>query len=352
MSRAEADACALLAAVAAACALPGALLVLRRLSLVGDAIAHTLLFGIVASYAVVRDLESPWLFVGAGLGGVLTVALVDLLSRARLVKEDAAIGLVFPALFSLGALGASMLFRDTHLDVDSVMLGHAELASQARPVTLLGSYLGRAPTVGMAALFASLAVVTALAYKELKLTTFDPALAASLGFVPVAVHYGLMAAVSATTVLALDAAGPVLVVAFLVVPASAARLLTDRLGLVLVLSVAIGVAGAVAGTRLAFAAGGNVAGTAAATLGLMYAVAFVAAPGRGALAEWARRRGERAAFRAGLVRARLDRGPATPGQLAADLGWTLTEVERAAGAAARAGTVARVGGEWHPAGAG
>ena len=87
--------------VAAACALPGVFLVLRSMSMMADAISHTVLLGIVLAFFVVADLQSPWLLLGAAAVGVLTVSLVELLNRTQLVKQDAAIGLVFPALFSL-----------------------------------------------------------------------------------------------------------------------------------------------------------------------------------------------------------------------------------------------------------
>ena len=218
MSAAELDTILLVAAVAAACAVPGVFLVLRKLALVGDAISHVLLFGIVLAYFIVADLDSPWLMVGATLSGVLTVVLVEALQKTQLLKEDAAIGLVFPALFAIGTLLASMYFRGTHLDVDAVLLGHAEFVVQAKPIFVWGSYLGRAPTLLMSGMFVINGLLVCLFYKELKICTFDAALAATLGFLPMMVHYGLMTVVSLTTVAAFDAVGPVLVVAFLVVP--------------------------------------------------------------------------------------------------------------------------------------
>ena len=118
-----------LVVVAVACALPGAFLVLRRMALVSDAISHVLLLGIVLAYFATRDVESPWLLTGAAATGVLTVALVELLHRTRLVKADAAVGLVFPAMFALGVLLASIFLRNTHLDVDAVLLGQPEYAA-------------------------------------------------------------------------------------------------------------------------------------------------------------------------------------------------------------------------------
>lgn len=276
-----------LVAVAAACALPGAFLVLRRMALVSDAIGHVLLLGIVLAYFATNDADSPWLLFGAAAIGVVTVALVELLQKTKLVKEDAAIGLVFPALFAGGVLLASLYLRQTHLDVDRVLLGYPEYAREARweiagtPVKPLWVMLG---------VLALNALLVAVFYKELKLTTFDPALAASLGFRPGLMHYGLMADVSLTAVAAFDAVGPVLVVGFFVIPAAAALLLTDRLSVLLALAAAIGTLGAAAGTRVAIRLDTNIAGTVAATLGTLFALALLFAPHRGVLAQIATRR--------------------------------------------------------------
>lgn len=276
-----------LVAVAAACALPGTFLVLRRMSLVSDAIGHVLLFGIVLAYFATQDADSPWLLFGAAATGVLTVALVEVLQKTKLVKEDAAVGLVFPALFAGGVLLASLYLRQTHLDVDRVLLGYPEYAREAR------WQIGDTPVKPLYVLLGVLglnAILIAVFYKELKLTTFDPALAASLGFRPGLMHYGLMADVSLTAVAAFDAVGPVLVVGFFVIPAAAALLLTDRLSFVLLIAAGLGAFGSVVGTKAAIQWDTNIAGTVATALGLIFAAAFAFAPERGLVAQVLRRR--------------------------------------------------------------
>lgn len=270
----------LLVAAAAACAVPGVFLLLRRVSLVSDAISHVLLFGIVAAYLVVRDVTSPWLFFGAAASGVLTVALVEALQRTRMVKEDAAIGLVFPALFSLGALLLSLnVSKGIHLDVDQVLLGTPELGVFNR-WDLAGVSLPKGMVI-LFGLFVLNAGLVAIFYKELKLSTFDAGLATALGFAPVLLHYGLMTMVSVTAVAAFDAVGPVVVVALFVVPPASAYLLTDRLSRMLIYSVAIGWAGAAIGVVVALALDANVAGTVATGQGLLFALTFLFAPERG-----------------------------------------------------------------------
>jgi manganese/zinc/iron transport system permease protein len=294
MSRVELETAAVIVAVAAACAVPGVFLVLRRMVMVGDAISHVLLLGIVVFFFFVQDLASPWLMVGATATGVLTVAIVEMLQRTRLVKEDAAIGLTFPILFSLGAIIASLYFRNTHLDIDLVLLGSAELAFLDR--LTIGRYdIGpRSAVVLIICFFISLVLLT-LFYKEIKLATFDSAMAASFGFAPLTIHYGLMTCVSVTTVAAFDAVGPVLVLAFFAVPPATAYLLTDRLGRMIALSVLIGVLGGLAGTAAAFNLDTNMAGTVATVLGIVFGVAFLVAPHKGLIAKiirWLRQRRE------------------------------------------------------------
>ena len=249
--------------------------------------------GIVLAYFVTRERESPWLMIGAALTGLLTVVLVELLQKTRLLKADAAIGLVFPALFALGVLLVSMNVRNVHLDVDAVLLGQPEMATVPR-WTLFG--LPIQPVWVMATVLALNIGLCALLFKELKLSTFDPGLASSLGFRPGLLHYGLMAVVSITAVAAFDAVGPVLVVAFFVVPAAAAFLLTDRLGIMIAIACGIGALGAWMGVVVAERMDANTAGAVATALGVLFAVAFLFAPGRGQVAIALRRREHRRNF--------------------------------------------------------
>ena len=330
----------LMAAVGAACAVPGVFLVLRRMAMVADAISHVLLFGIVVTYFLVRDSSSMWLYVGAAASGVLTVALVEALQRTKRLKADAAIGLVFPLLFSVGALLATLFLRNTHLDVDRVLLGNPTVSPFDR-LTLFGRDLGPRSMVVMGGLFALNALLVLTFYKELKLSTFDAGLATTLGFAPAILHYALMTSVSLTTVAAFDAVGPVLVLAFFAVPPLAARLLTNRLSRMLIFSVAFAVIGAIGGTQLAFQLDSNIAGTVAGVLGMMFAFIWVFAPERGQIANLLREYQQRRNFRETMLAIHLHRHEGTPSEpeesLAAGLhlhlNWTEAEttatVERA-----------------------
>lgn len=337
-----------LSVVAVACALPGAFLVLRRSAMTADAIGHVLLFGIVLAYFAVRDLDSPLLMVGAAAAGLLAVVLVEALEKSGRVKSDAALGLVFAALFAAGVLMVSVSVKNVHLDVDQVLLGQPESADRPRWEAF---GLGVAPVwVAAAALALNVALVV-LFFKELKLTTFDPGLAASLGFRPAAVHYGLMTAVSLTAVAAFDAVGPVLVVGFFVVPAAAAFLLTDRLAVMLVLSCLFGVVGAFAGTFAADALNTTTAGAVAGALGALFALTFVLAPERGLVAQAARRVRQRREFHELMLAVHLMHHEGTPeeasesrlSELHLHLRWPPARVARVVRRAVRRRLVRRAG---------
>ncbi len=274
--------------VGVACALPGVFLVLRRMAMMSDAISHTVLLGIVLGFFAIGSLESPLLVLAAAAVGVLTVSLVELLIRTRLVRQDAAIGLVFPALFSVAVILISRFARGVHLDVDAVLLGELAFAPLDR-VLVAGLDLPRSLIVMGVILLLNVAFI-ALFYKELKLTTFDAGLAVALGFSPALLHYGLMIMVSVTAVGAFDAVGSVLVVALMIAPPAAAYLLTDRLSRMLLYSAVLAAAGAVGGFWVAVALDANVAGAMATMLGVLFLGVFLLAPGRGLLAQ-ARRRG-------------------------------------------------------------
>ncbi|MGQ9928087.1 MAG: metal ABC transporter permease [Chloroflexaceae bacterium] len=268
--------------VATACALPGVFMVLRRMVMVSDAISHTILFGIVISFLIVRDLQSPLLMIGATLTGVLTVWLVELLTRTGRVKEDAAIGLVFPLLFSLAVILISRFAGNAHLDNDAVLLGEIGFAPFDR-LTLLGLDLPRGIWVMGGILLVNLFFIV-LFYKELKLTTFDAGLAAALGFAPTVLHYALMTLVSLTAVGAFDAVGAILVIALMIGPPAAAYLLTDRLPTMLALSVLIGAVSALAGYWTARVFDTTISGAMATMVGISFTLVFLFAPHRGIVA--------------------------------------------------------------------
>lgn len=292
--------------VAASCALIGSLLVLRKLSLVGDAISHTVVLGIVLAALLTGEVASLPTFLGATLVGLLTVLLIELLARSGLVKEDASIGIVFPALFALGVLLLSRYAGNVHLDVEHVLYG--EIAYTPFDKLIVAGWDLGPRALWVLGSIAILDLVFVLAfYKELKLASFDPGLAAALGVSPVLLHYLLMAVVSLTTVGAFDAVGAVLVVAFLIVPPSTAYLLTDRLSTMLVISVAVGALSAVLGYGLARALDASIAGSMATSAGVLFTLALAFSPSHGLVTRAVRATRLRRAFAVELLVAHLRR---------------------------------------------
>lgn len=285
MSSAQIEIQIILGLISVACALPGVFLVLRKMALISDAISHSILPGIVLGFFITQDLASPLLIVMATLTGVLTVVLVEYIQKTGLVKEDTAIGLVFPSLFSLGVIMIARNAGDVHLDVDAVLLGEVAFAPFDRWM-YEGIDMGP-KSLWMVGIILSISVsLLVLFFKELKIATFDAGLAASLGFTPMAIHYGLMTISSVTTVGAFDAIGAILVVAFMIVPAATVYLLTNNLKKMLVYSALVGVLASVIGYWIAHFLDASIAGTIATVLGLMFFMVYLFAPDKGYISQW------------------------------------------------------------------
>ncbi len=280
--------------VAAACAIPGVFLVLRRTAMMSDAISHTVLLGIVIAFFITKDLNSPLLIFGAALVGVLTVAIVETLTRSKRLGEDAAIGLTFPLLFSIAVILISTYAGNVHLDEHVVFQGDLVFTPFDR-MNVFGISLPRTLVMMGVILLLNFALLAAF-YKELKLSTFDASLAATFGFFPAVMHYGLMTAVSITAVGAFDAVGSILVIAFMIVPPATAYLLTDRLSRMLYWSVVIGSVGALIGYQIARAMDTTIGGTVVTVLGVQFAIVLFGSPTRGLAALAQRRRRQKWEF--------------------------------------------------------
>ena len=273
--------------VSVSCALPGTFLVLRQMSLMSDAISHSVLLGIVIGFFITGRIDSPVLLILAAATGILTVSLVELLHQTQLVKEDAAIGVVFPALFSLGVILVTRYAGNVHIDQDVVLLGEIALSPFDR-IVFFGWNLPRA-LVTMSFILVIALLSMFVFYKELKISTFDVGLATSLGFSPILINYGLMSLVSVTAVGAFDAVGAILVIALMIVPPATAYLLTDRLSTMLILSSLTGAVSAVCGYGVAIKLDASIAGAMATMTGFTFLLAFLFAPKRGMISIFFRR---------------------------------------------------------------
>lgn len=274
---------------ASACGLLGSFLILRRMSMLGDAISHAVLPGIALAFLISESRHPIPMLLGAGALGLFATFCTETLHRAGRLQQDASIGVTFTWLFALGVILISAFAGQVDLDQECVLYG--EIAYVPWDQWLLyGRSMGpRAVWILGGVLMLDLAFVM-LCYKELKLTTFDPELAASLGISTRLFHYLLMAAVSLTTVAAFESVGAILVVAMLIAPAATAYLLTDRLVVMLCLAVAFGAAAAVGGYLLAHWLDASIAGAMASVAGILFALVFLLSPSHGLLARAIARR--------------------------------------------------------------
>lgn len=237
----------LLAVVTAlACALPGAFIVLRRGSMIVDAISHAVFPGIVVGYLFSRDLDSPLLIGGAAAAGLVVVLGNEWLARTGLITGDAPQGLIFPALFSVGVILVSTNLSSVHLDTHVVLVGDLNLAAFEQ-ATLAGTPIGPAYLWLMLLILAINTAFLAVVFPRLVVATFDAPFARSIGIRTGALHMALMLVVALTVTAAFHAAGAILVVALVVVPAATALLLSRRVPVVLALTALIAAAGALGG---------------------------------------------------------------------------------------------------------
>ena len=274
--------------VASSCSLLGTFLVLRRMALLGDALSHAVLPGIAIAFFLSGSRAVLPMFFGAAVFGLITTFLVEVFYRRWRVPEDAAIGIVFTALFALGVVLISVYAGAVDLDQECVLYGEIaytpwdvllwdDTEIGPRPVWILGSVL----------LLNILLVVCF--FKELLISSFDPAMAVSVGISATLMHYLLMGAVSLTTVAAFESVGAILVVAMLIVPGAAAYLWSDSLPKILLTAVLFGVISAVAGYYLASIWDSSIAGAMVVVLGIVFLLSLLLAPRQGVVARiWQR----------------------------------------------------------------
>lgn len=273
------------------CGIAGALLVLRKMAMIADAISHTVLLGIVIAFLVTQTLDGVPMLIGAGAVGIFTAILVQWLDSSG-VQSGAAIGVVFTSLFALGVVLLSFIGDGVHLDVEHALMGeiayvpwdtwtYGEMNLGPKAVWMLGGVL-----------ILNLTIIL-LFYKEFKVSTFDPQLAASMGIPILFLHYLLMGMVSFSTVASFDSVGAILVVAMLIVPGATAYLLTDHFGWMIALSAIIGASASIIGYGFAVWSDVSIAGSMAASCGLLFTLAFFFSPKHGIVSKWWQRKSSR-----------------------------------------------------------
>ncbi|MGD2109482.1 MAG: iron chelate uptake ABC transporter family permease subunit [Phycisphaerae bacterium] len=254
----------------------GCFVVLRRMALIGDAISHAVLPGVVVAFLLVST-GITGLFIGALLAGIMTAVGINVVARFSRVKEDAAVGIVFTAMFALGVILISWLPAGTHFDLKCFLFGDPLAVERADLISIIVIV----PVV-LGAIF--------LLFRPLKLMSFDPTMASTMGLNVTVLHYMLMILLSATVVAALRSVGVIMAVAMLITPAAVGYQLTNRLQTMIIVAASAGGLSALVGMFLAFQVDCPPGPAMVLVATAMFAVAMIFAPERGVLAERQRRR--------------------------------------------------------------
>lgn len=290
---------------ALSCGLVGNHLVLRKQSMMGDAISHAVLPGLVAAFLLSSSRSPAVMFLGAGTSALITVGLIELIKKIGRVEPGAAMGVVFSVMFALGVLMLEQAAADhVDLDADCVLYGQLEtlfvIAPDSWDQFLSINTLSQIPTqVTTLIMLTIVVIIFKLAlHKELRIASFDPGLATTQG-----IHAGIMSTLlmvmtAACAVASFEAVGSILVIAMLICPAAAARLCTDRLSTQIRLSAVFAVSAAIIGYLLAsfvpealgMPSSLNAAGMIATVAGLIVGLAAIGSPSHGIIAKSMRQR--------------------------------------------------------------
>ncbi len=269
---------------ATSCALLGNYLVLRKMSLMGDAISHAVLPGLAIAF-ILSNSRSAWpMFMGAVIVGVFTALMIEAINRYGKVETGAAMGVVFSTLFAIGLVLIRQVADHVDLDPGCVLYGNIVQI----PLDAFGGGIPPAIT-NLAVVLALNAAFVALLYKELKISSFDPELATTQGINASWMHYALMIMTAVTTVANFEVVGSILVIAMLIVPPVVAHLLTDRLGAMIALSLVVAISAAMGGHVLALFGPGwigldataNTSAMMAVVAGMLLALALLFSPHHG-----------------------------------------------------------------------
>jgi manganese/zinc/iron transport system permease protein len=256
--------------VALPCAWLGCFLLLRKMTMLGDAISHAVLPGLVIAYLISNSRSAPVILIGAGFLGILVTFMIQSLQKNTKMSADASIGVSFTFLFAIGIILISAFADKIDLDQDCVLYGEIahvglDLMWQGIPIMIWQS------GIWVLILF----FLLLRSYKALWITTFDENYAQVIGLSVFFWHYFLLASVSFTVVLSFEAVGAILVVAFLVVPPAAAHLVSKRLPFMLFFASLIGILAVFSGYGMAIYLDVSIAGAIVSFLGIYFALILI-----------------------------------------------------------------------------
>ncbi|ASS94948.1 metal ABC transporter permease [Peribacillus simplex] len=276
------------ALVAGSCSVLGCFLIVRKMTLIGDAISHSVLPGIVLAFLITGTRDSVPMLIGAAALGLLTVFLIQLFQSSG-VQADAAIGIVFTSLFATGIVLVSLYTQQIDFDLEHVLYG--EIAyTPWNTMTIAGIEVGPKAVWIVGSCFILNLILIFLFFKQFKLVSFDPSLAAAMGIPVLFFHYLLMSLISLTTVASFDSVGSILVVGMLIIPAATAYLLSDRLSRMILVSIGVGVLSSVIGYYSATILDASISGCMVGSAAILFGLAFLFSPSHGLVSRLLKRR--------------------------------------------------------------
>ncbi|MFT5724381.1 MAG: manganese/zinc/iron transport system permease protein [Bacteroidia bacterium] len=260
--------------VATSTAILGCFLIMRKMAMIGDAISHAVLPGIVIAYYLTNSRASFPILIGAAASGMLVTYLIQFFNQKVKLQQDASIGISYTFLFAIGIILISLFSGDVELDQDCVLYGEIAYVP-LDTLTINNVNLGPRQVWILSGTLLLIITSVFVGYRKLVLTTFDPSFASAIGVSVVLWQYYLMAGVSITTVVSFESVGAVLVIAFLSGPAATAFLLTKDFLRMIYLAIGFGITASIAGYYTAEWLSGSIAGAIASVIGLQFAIAFI-----------------------------------------------------------------------------
>lgn len=259
---------------AIACAIPGNFLILQGNALISDALSHAILFGIVGTFLIVQDVNSPLIFLGAVFSGIVTFSATQALTHIGKLHQDAAIGLIFPFLFSIAVVLINLYANNVHLDCDAILLG--ELAfTPFEKFYFLDYDLGPTALWKMSGILCMNIICISYFYKEFVIATCDRMHAKIINYHPAFFHYFLMVLTSITIIQAFHTTGTILVISFIVTPAATAFLINKKLLHMITASCFITTIAVLAGFLCAHLYDVSIAGSIASMNGLIFFIVML-----------------------------------------------------------------------------
>ncbi len=269
--------------VSISCSLLGAFLMLRKMSMVGDAISHSVLPGIVIAFLITQSFNSVFMLIGAACLGIIATVLIEYFNKVARLQEDAAIGVTYTWLFALGVILISVFANSTDLDQDCILYGEIIYIPLDEWVTVSGTYLGPVKVWILGSMAVLVILFVTLFYRKLFLMSFDPDFGMAIGISISLWHYLFMSMVSLVTVSSFEAVGAILVIAFMIIPPATVYLFTDSLKKLLISSCLLGIVCSILGYYFALITNTSVSGLIVSVMGVFFFLGLFFSPYHGIL---------------------------------------------------------------------